>query len=79
MLLKLSRKERSIYPGIMAFNDNVKGTEELLNREREGWLIDYNQWDHSRSPKMLSISLVYIHMHGITLIHTISFYRDIPR
>ena len=38
----------------------MKGTEELLrqrHREREGWLIDYNQWDRSRLPKMLSIPL----------------------
>ena len=33
-------------------------TTETEHREREGWLIDYNQWDCSRSPKMLSILLV---------------------
>ena len=45
VLLKLSRKERSACPGGVAFNNNVKETEEKLrqrHREREGWLIDYN-------------------------------------
>ena len=61
MLLKPSKKERNACPGIVPFNDNVKGTEELLrqsHKEREGWLIDYNQWDRSRSP--LAFHYVYL-------------------
>ena len=61
VLLKPSRKTMSACPAIVAFYDNVKRTAELLrptHREQEGWLIDYNQWDRSRSPKMLSIALV---------------------
>ena len=59
MLLKPPRKERSACPGVVAFNDNVKGTEERQrHRERESGLIDYKRWDRSRSPKMLSIPLV---------------------
>ena len=56
MLLK---PKRSACPGVVVFNDNMKGTEQLMrqrHREREG---DYNQWDRSRLPKMLSIPLVY--------------------
>ena len=52
MLLKPSKKERSACRGVVAFNDNVKKTEKLLRqaqREREGWLIDYNS---ACSPKM---------------------------
>ena len=65
VLLKPSRYERSACPGVVAFNDNVKGTEELLrqrHREREVWLyiVDYNQWGRSCSPIMLSIPLVLI-------------------
>ena len=48
MLLKPLREEWSACPGIVAFN-NMK---RLLRR------VEYNQWDHSRSPKMLSIPLV---------------------
>ena len=39
----------------MAFNDNMKRTKELLRQrhsEREGWLIDYNQWDRFHLPIM---------------------------
>ena len=39
----------------------------LRPREREGWLIGYNQWGHSRSPKMLSISLVIYTLYTITV------------
>ena len=36
MLLKPSRKERGAFPGVVAFNGNVKGTKELLRqRHRE--------------------------------------------
>ena len=52
--------------------DNVKGTEELLrlrHREREGWLIDYSQWDRSRLPKM---PLVYIVVCEITWVRPLA-------
>ena len=35
MLLKPSRKEKSVCPGVVAFNDYVKGTEELLRRRQD--------------------------------------------
>ena len=46
MLLMPSRKERGACPGVMAFSDNVKGTEELLRQlgaQREGRLAHWLQ------------------------------------
>ena len=48
----VEKKEKSVCPGIVGFNDNVKGTKELLREaKREGRLAHYNQWDRSSSPK----------------------------
>ena len=40
MLLKPSRKERNACSGVVAFNNNVKGSK--TQQREEGWLIDYN-------------------------------------
>ena len=56
MLLKPSRKERSRHRGVQRLRDRT-GTETEAQEEKCS-LIDFNQWDGSRSPKMLSVLLV---------------------
>ena len=52
MLLKPLRKEWSACPGVQQQHERDRRATE------SSWLIDYNQWDHSHFPKMLSVLLV---------------------
>ena len=39
-------------------------------------VIDYNQWDHSPSPKLLSIYMyIYVSMYILSLLYIMLFYR----
>ena len=54
---RVPSKERSACPGIMPFNDLMKGTEQLLRQrhsEREGWRRGDKEQGNSMHPRMLN-------------------------